>query len=212
MKQTMMNTAAGVLAVLLLGSAGLAWAQLTPAQIQQQEFQRQQNEIGMYYQQQQNNQQATPRGPTAAEIRAWEQREAEVQARIAHFRATPYWMAIGWDPVNKGLLWPGGYRSEQRAIEAVQQNCRSSRCEILATFANSCAVLVTATDRPQSRRDIFVGIDRDDRRAAVKARQACTAARGEGDDRCFYSEIETGKGAEGTAFCVGYDHSVYGQE
>ncbi|WP_156496443.1 hypothetical protein [Eikenella sp. NML01-A-086] len=50
MKQTMMNTAAGVLAVLLLGSAGLAWAQLTPAQIQQQEFQRQQNEIGMYYQ------------------------------------------------------------------------------------------------------------------------------------------------------------------
>ena len=52
MKQTtVMNTAAGALAALLLGSAGLAWAQPTSAQIQQQEFQRQQNEIGMYYQQ-----------------------------------------------------------------------------------------------------------------------------------------------------------------
>ncbi|OAM34753.1 hypothetical protein A7Q01_08885 [Eikenella sp. NML96-A-049] len=214
MKQTMMNTAAGVLAAVLLGSAGLAYANPYPVGSQQwhnfngimqseaDRIQRERNAV---------RQQPINRGPTAAEIRAWEQREAEVQARIARFRATPYWMAIGWDPVNKGLLWPGGYRLEQRAIEAVQQNCRSSRCEILATFANSCAVLVTATDRPQSRRDIFVGIDRDDRRAAVKARQACTAARGEGDDRCFYSEIETGKGAEGTAFCVGYDHSLYNQ-
>ncbi|OAM40096.1 DUF4189 domain-containing protein [Eikenella sp. NML120348] len=205
MKQTMMNTAAGVLAAVLLGSAGLAWADgFDPWLADGLNKQIQQNREAQ--------QQPTYHGPTAAEIRAWQQREAEVQARIAHFRATPYWMAIGWDPVNKGLLWPGGYRSEQRAIEAVQQNCRSSRCEILATFANSCAVLVMATERPQSRRDIFVGIDRDDRRAAVKARQACTAARGEGDDRCFYSEIKTGKGAEGTAFCVGYDHSVYGQE
>lgn len=55
MKRTLINTAAGALAAVLLGSAGLAWAQPTPAQIQQQEFQRQQNELGMYYQQQQNN-------------------------------------------------------------------------------------------------------------------------------------------------------------
>ena len=55
MKRTLINTAAGALAAVLLGSAGLACAQPTPAQIQQQEFQRQQNEIGMYYQQQQNN-------------------------------------------------------------------------------------------------------------------------------------------------------------
>ena len=96
MKQTMMNTAAGALAAVLLGSAGLAWTQPTPAQIQQQQFQRQQNEIGMYYQQQQNNQQAAPRGPTAAEIRAWEQREAKVQAEIAELRRTPFWMALAW--------------------------------------------------------------------------------------------------------------------
>jgi len=151
-------------------------------------------------------------GPSAAEVRAWHARERKIQAEIAQHKATPYWMAIGWDAVNKGILWPGGYASEQRAIQAVQQNCKSSRCEILATFANGCAVMVTANDKPRRREDFFIGVDKDDRKAAEKARRTCIAAHGDGQDRCFYSEIKTGKGVEGTAFCVGYDYSLYNQK
>ncbi|OAM42660.1 hypothetical protein A7Q02_02460 [Eikenella sp. NML97-A-109] len=211
MKQTMMNTAAGVLVALLLGSAGLAWAQPTPAQIQQQQFQRQQNELGMYYQQQQNNQQAAPRGPTAAEIRAWEQREAKVQAEIAELRRTPFWMALAWNFEKQTIAWPGGFRSEQRAIERAKQICSSPNCHVFATFSNTCAVLVKATDNPQDTNDLFIGINPDDEIAAQQAMRACQRVHGVTRSRCFYTGVHTGKGANGTAFCVGYDYNLYNQ-
>ncbi|OAM42636.1 hypothetical protein A7Q02_02325 [Eikenella sp. NML97-A-109] len=209
MKQTMMNTAAGVLAAVLLGSAGLAWAQPTPAQIQQQQFQRQQNELGMYYQQQQNNRRAAPRGPTAAEIRAWEQREAEVQARIAHFRATPFWMALAWNFEKDAIIWPGGFKSEQRAIERAKQICSSPNCHVFATFNNTCAHFVSAVAEPRSVQDFFVAYDRDGNRAVRKAVQACEAVHGKREDRCFSSLLRTPHG-EGI-FCVGYDYNLYNQ-
>ena len=211
MKQTMMNTAAGALAAVLLGSAGLAWAQPTPAQIQQQQFQRQQNELGMYYQQQQNNRRAAPRGSTAAEIRAWEQREAKVQAEIAELRRTPFWMALAWDFDKDTITWPGGYPSKERAIERAKQICNSSSCHVFATFSNSCAVVVKATDNPRDKNDLFVGINPDDEIAAQQAMRACQRVHGDTKSRCFYTGAHTGKGINGTAFCTGYDYSIYGQ-
>ncbi|OAM42051.1 hypothetical protein A7Q02_05035 [Eikenella sp. NML97-A-109] len=205
MKQTMMNTAAGVLAAVLLGSAGLAWAQPTPAQIQQQQFQRQQNELGMYYQQQQNNRRAAPRGPTAAEIRAWEQREAEVQAEIAELRRTPFYMAVAYDFGTFEIMWAGGYYSERRAVERSLAQCKTSNCRVFATFSNACAV-VTRPDRgARSTEDLFVGIDTDDSRAAAKSIQACEARHGQG--QCSYLNPRT---KNGMAFCTGYDYSIYG--
>ena len=207
MKQTMMNTAAGVLAAVLLGSAGLAWAQPTPAQIQQQQFQRQQNELGMYYQQQQNNRRAAPRGPTAAEIRAWEQREAKVQAEIAELRRTPFYMAIINDFGVDGISWAGGHYNRQRAIDEAMKHCQTDKCQVLTTFSNACAVMTFPSGiRRSSAGDFFFGYDRDHNRAAEKSIRACEARHGKGN--CLYSSAET---KHGTAFCTGYDYSIYGQ-
>ncbi|WP_082880635.1 DUF4189 domain-containing protein [Eikenella sp. NML99-0057] len=214
MKQSMMNTAAGVLAAVLLGSAGLAYANPYPVGsqqwhnfngIMQSEADRIQRERNA------TRQQPINRGPTAAEIRAWQQREAKVQARIARFRATPYWMALAWDFNNRGVSWPGGYLSEERAVEEAQKQCVSSNCQVFATFSNTCAVLVKATDNPRSINDLFLAINDNDVVAAEQAMNACQAVHGVRNDRCFYTGTRTGKGANGTAFCVGYDHGIYNQ-
>jgi|GEM_PF-1828981 len=210
MKRTMMNTVAGALAVLLSGSAGLAWAQPTPAQIQQQEFQRQQNEIGMYHQQQQNNRRAAPRGPSAAEVDAWHRRERQVQSEIAQLRRTPFYMALAYDFGTFEIMWSGGYYSERRAVEKSLEQCTTSNCRVFATFSNACAV-VTRPDSGVYRRgarsteDLFVGIDTNDSRAAAKSIQACEARHGQG--QCSYLDVRT---KNGMAFCTGYDYSVYG--
>ncbi|WP_082887556.1 MULTISPECIES: DUF4189 domain-containing protein [unclassified Eikenella] len=213
MKQSMMNTAAGVLAAVLLGSAGLAWAQPTPAQIQQQQFQQQQQMMDAIRSdnirncgdehghgcRQQNS------GPTAAEIRAWEQREAEVQAEIAELRRTPFYMAIAYDFGTFEIMWAGGYYSERRAVEESLEQCKTSNCRVFATFSNACAV-VTRPDRgARSTEDLFVGIDTDDSRAAAKSIQTCEARHGQG--QCSYLNPRT---KNGMAFCTGYDYSIYG--
>ncbi|QED91326.1 DUF4189 domain-containing protein [Eikenella exigua] len=212
MKQTMMNTAAGVLVALLLGSAGLAYANPYPVGSQQwhnfngimqseaDRIQRERNAV---------RQQPINRGPTAAEIRAWEQREAEVQARIARFRATPFWMALAWNSDKNTIAWPGGFRSEQRAIERAKQICSSPNCHVFATFNNTCAHFVSAVAKPRSVQDFFVAYDRDGNRAVRKAVQACEAVHGKREDRCFSSLLRTPHG-EGI-FCVGYDYNLYNQ-
>ena len=71
-------------------------------------------------------------------------------------------------------------------------------------------MVVGATNRPRSEKDIFIGIDKDDKVAAAKAMQSCEAVHGKNNpDRCFYSTLKT---KNGTAFCAGYDYSVYGQQ
>ena len=202
MKQTMMNTAAGVLVAVLLGSAGLAWADgFDPWLADGLNKQIQQNREAQ--------QQPTYSGPTAAEIRAWEQREAEVQARIARFRATPFWMALAWNFEKDAIIWPGGFRSEQRAIERAKQICSSPNCHVFATFNNTCAHFVSAVAKPRSVQDFFVAYDRDGNRAVRKAVQACEAVHGKREDRCFSSLLRTPHG-EGI-FCVGYDYNLYNQ-
>ena len=200
MKQTMMNTAAGVLAALLLGSAGLAWADgFDPWLADGLNKQIQQNREAQ--------QQPTYHGPTAAEIRAWEQREAEVQAEIAELRRTPFWMAIINDFGVDGISWAGGHYNRQRAIDEAMKHCQTDKCQVLTTFSNTCAVMTFPSGiRRSSAGDFFFGYDRDHNRAAEKSIRACEARHGKGN--CLYSSAET---KHGTAFCTGYDYSNYNQ-
>ncbi|OAM32881.1 hypothetical protein A7P96_01565 [Eikenella sp. NML03-A-027] len=195
MKQTMMNTAAGVLAAVLLGGAGLAWADgFDPWLADGLNKQIQQNREAQ--------QQPTYSGPTAAEIRAWEQREAEVQAEIAELRRTPFYMAIAYDFDTRQSMWSGGYISEHRAVEETLKQCSSSNCRVIKTFANTCAAVVEPDSRAKSAADIFVALDKDDRQAATKAMHSCEAQHGAGN--CSYWQVRK-------PLCTGYDYSIYGQ-
>ena len=66
-----------------------------------------------------------------------------------------------------------------------------------------------AVHHPQTTNDIFIGVDADDKKAAAEAMQAYQTVHGDREDRCFYSGIKT---KNGTAFCAGYDYSIYGQK
>ncbi|OAM35835.1 hypothetical protein A7P98_06440 [Eikenella sp. NML080894] len=136
MKQTMMNTAAGALVAVLLGSAGLAWADgFDPWLADGLNKQIQQNREAQ--------QQPTYSGPTAAEIRAWEQREAEVQAEIAELRRTPFYGVVAFDFSASKLVWVAGFKSEQVARQRAMRRCSTSDCRVVAVFNNTCAVLTT---------------------------------------------------------------------
>lgn len=145
-------------------------------------------------------------GPSAAEVRAWHARERAVQERIARYRATPFYMAIAYDFSNYRISGDGGYYSERRAVEEALRRCRSSNCQLVTTFANSCAVVVEPDTRAKSLQDLFVATDVDDRKAAVKAMRDCEAKHG--NNQCSYWEIPTRTGK----FCTGYDYGVYGQK
>ena len=191
MKQTMMNTAAGVLAAVLLGGAALAQG-VSEGYINE-EVLRDNHGI---------QQQPTYSGPTAAEIHAWEQREAEVQAEIAELRRTPFYMAIAYDFDTRQSMWSGGYISEHRAVEETLKQCSSSNCRVIRTFANTCAAVVEPDSRAKSAADIFVALDKDDRQAAAKAMHSCEAQHGAGN--CSYWQARK-------PLCTGYDYSIYGQ-
>ena len=105
------------------------------------------------------------------------------------------------------FFWGGGYYSEKRAVEQALKKCRSSNCHLVATFANACGVIVTPDSGMRTVEDFFVGVDPDDRKAAAKAMQVCEARHGK--NQCGYSTVKT---RHGTAFCTGYDYSIYGQK
>lgn len=157
-------------------------------------------------QQNRNNAQGSNQGPSAAEVRAWEQREAKIQARIAKAKATPWYMAIAYDFPNKKILGGGGYSTQQRAEEEAMKFCKSSNCKVALIFSNSCAVLTFPDRSIQSIDDMFFGIHPDHNQAAALSIKKCEAAHGKGN--CLYSSSPT---KHGTAFCTGYDYSVYGQ-
>ena len=185
--------------------AGFAWAQPMTQEMAQGIYDKQVRDRRAA--QQQNSGGGGSRGPSAAEIRAWHEREARIQAEIAQERATPYWMAIAYDFNARRALWAGGYYTEKRAVEEALKQCVSSNCQVFATFANACGV-VTRPDRGvHSIQDFFLGVNTDDYKAAANAMQACEAKHGK--DNCSYWSMQT---KHGTAFCTGYDYSVYGQE
>ena len=142
----------------------------------------------------------------AAQRRAWEARERKIQKEIAELRRTPFYYAVAYDFVNNRVLGGGGVYSEKRAIETALGGCKSSNCQIVATFANACGVVVEPDKGARTVEDFFVGIDPDDRKAAAKAIQACEAKHG--NNQCSYWNVKT---KTGMAFCSGYDYSIYGQ-
>ena len=197
-KTTVMNTAAGALAALLLGGTALAHG-VNEGYINEEVLRGNRGA----------QQQPINRGPSAAEVDAWNRRERQVQSEIAQLRRTPYWMVIGRDWEKSGFIWSGGYESKQRAVEETLKQCRSSNCGVVAAFSNACGVIVYAVHHPKTINDIFVGVDADDRKAAEEAMRACEAVHGKREDRCFYSGIRT---RNGTAFCSGYDYGIYNQK
>jgi len=207
-KTTMMNTAAGTLAVLLLGSAGLAHANPYPVgsqqwhnhnAIMQSEADRIQRERNATRQQPINH------GPSAAEVDAWQRREAQVQSRIARFRATPYWMAIAYEIPNRRVMYAGCYRTEAEAVAETTRQCgRDHTCHLVATFANTCAMFAYPDNGPNKPSDIFVGKHPDSQQAIVRAVRACEAVHGY--DKCSYIDVQT---KTGNTFCSGYEYGIY---
>ena len=98
----------------LFGMTSAAWSQPTPAQIQQQQFQQQQNMQGAI---QSDNLRrcgdiyghgCRRQENAAAQRRAWEARERKIQKEIAELRKTPFYMAIAYDFANAQSMWGGG--------------------------------------------------------------------------------------------------------
>ena len=139
-------------------------------------------------------------------IRAQRARERQLQREIAELRRTPFYQAIAYDFEAKLAMWGGGgYYSEKRAAEETLKRCRSSNCQIVASFANTCAMIAFPDGGPKSPSDIFVGLDKDGYQAIVKSVRACEAKYGY--DKCSYSSMKT---ITGKALCSGYDYSIYG--
>ena len=196
MKQNLINTAAGALAAALLCGAGAAWAQGVSEGYINEEVLR--GNRGA-------QQQPYNRGPSAAEVREWHRREAEVQARIARFRATPYWMAIAYEIPNRRVMYAGGYRTEAEALAKTMSYCgRGNTCHLVATFANTCAMFAYPDNGPNKPSDIFVGKDPDSHQAIVRAVRACEAVHGY--DQCSYIDVKT---RTGNTFCTGYEYGIY---
>ena len=196
-----------LVALVMSCGAGYVWAQMTPQQQANQQaldawrtqnMQRCGDEHGHGCQQG-----GARKGPSAAEVRAWHERERKVQAEIAKHKATPYYMAIAYDLISRQSMWGGGYYSEKRAIEEALKQCKSSHCQIVTTFANTCAVVVEPDKMARSLNDIFVGFDNNDKKAASIAMQKCEAVHG--NNQCSYWKTKK-------PFCTGYDYSVYGQK
>lgn len=141
-------------------------------------------------------------------IRAQRAREGQLQREIAELRRTPFYQAIGYDFSTRQAMWGGGgYSSEKRAVEETLKLCPSSNCQIVASFANTCAMIAFPDGGPKSPSDVFVGLDKDGYQAIVKSVRACEAKHGY--NKCSYSDIKT---KTGEALCTGYDYSIYGQK
>ena len=114
-------------------------------------------------------------------------------------------MALAFDAANNRIIPRGGFNTEKRAVEEASKQCQSANCRVFATFANACGVLTFPERGVQSVSDLFIGVDTDDSRATAKSIQMCEAKHGHG--KCLYSSVKT---KNGTAFCTGYDYSIYG--
>ena len=128
---------------------------------------------GLNNQIQQNQQNAK----AAEEAHKARNRQRQLQQEIAELRRTPFYMAIAYDFTNK-LVLRGGYYSEKRAIEEALDQCKSSNCQIVASFANTCAMIAFPDGGPKSPSDVFVGLDKDGYQAIVKSVRACEAKHG----------------------------------
>ena len=201
-----------LVALVMSCGAGYVWAQMTPQQQANQQaldawrtqnMQRCGDEHGHGCQQG-----GARKGPSAAEVRAWHERERKVQAEIAKHKATPYYMAIAYDFGVKAVVWGGGgYYSEKKAADEALKGCRSSNCHLVTVFFNNCAMVAFPAGGAKTPSEVFAGLDKDGYQAIVKSVRACEAKHGYGN--CRYSDIQT---QSGDVACTGYDYSIYGQQ
>ena len=134
--------------------------------------------------------------------------QRQLQQEIAELRRTPFYQAIGYDFSTRQAMWGGGgYSSEKRAVEETLKLCPSSNCQIVASFANTCAMIAFPKGGGRSPSEIFVGLDNDPQQAIMKSGLACEAKFGY--DKCSISTMKT---KTGNALCSGYDYSIYGQK
>ena len=75
---------------------------------------------------------------------------------------------------------------------------------MVATFANTCAMIAYPDGGAKSPSDLFVGLDNDGYQAIVKSVRSCEAKHGY--DKCSYSDVKT---KTGNAFCTGYEYGIY---
>ena len=134
---------------------------------------------GLNNQIQQNQQNAK----AAEEAHKARNRQRQLQQEIAELRRTPFYMAIAYDFTNK-LVLRGGYYSEKRAIEEALDQCKSSNCQIVTTFANTCAMVARPEAGSQTANNWFVAFDNDPQQAIVKSVRACEAKHG--NDKCYF--------------------------
>ena len=134
--------------------------------------------------------------------------QRQLQQEIAELRRTPFYQGIGYDfSTRKAMGGGGGYSSEKRAVEETLKLCPSSNCQIVASFANTCAMIAFPKGGGRSPSEIFVGLDNDPQQAIMKSGLACEAKFGY--DKCSISTMKT---KTGNALCSGYDYSIYGQK
>ena len=137
-------------------------------------------------------------------IRAQRAREGQLQREIAELRRTPFYQAIAYDFENKRVMWGGGFYTEKAAINEALRHCKSNNCQVVTTFANTCAMVAKPDSGVGSVKDFFVAFDKDEKQAREKSLSACEAKHGY--DKCSYWIVPK------KSFCTGYDYSIYGQK
>lgn len=130
-------------------------------------------------------------------------RERQLQREIAELRRTPFYQAIVYDFENKRVMWGGGFYTEQGAIKEALSHCKSNNCQVITTFANTCAMVSKPDSGVRSAKDFFVAFDKEEQQAIEKSLNACEAKHGY--DKCSYWIVPK------KSFCSGYDYSIYGQ-
>ena len=108
MKQRIRTAA---MAILLASGLTGGWAQPSPAQLQQQQFQQQQQLYGQIEADKRRTQ--TDEGAISRESQQraqaeWQAREDAIQAKIAKWRATPYYGTLITQGTSLQTVWGGG--------------------------------------------------------------------------------------------------------
>ena len=133
--------------------------------------------------------------------RQWQIRENKIQREIAELKRTPFYGAIATRADFKKFAWGGGHRTKELAIKKIMNLCAMPDCELVATFANTCAMISEPNKGPRSIDDLFIAFDNDPEKAILKSIRSCESKFG--SSNCGY----WGNGKN--AFCSGYIYKSY---
>lgn len=136
--------------------------------------------------------------------RQWWAEENRIRANIARLEKTPFYGAIAIDVGTSHTSRGGGYVTKGLAVQRISEMCKTANCQVVATFANTCAMLAMPDKDIGNPRSAFIGFDDDGNQAILKSVVACERKYGQGN--C--SVIGNGK----EAICSGYKYSIYNQK